>query len=94
MTVRVLYDEVGSHALPNVYVATPGRFWVAVSAFHTTRGRRNRFQLNFRNHRKIVVADGRVAFVGGLNVGDEYLGRGRLGPPPRAPWRPRRRWQR
>jgi len=36
---------------------------------------RNRFQLNFRNHRKIVVTDGRVAWVGGHNVGDEYLGK-------------------
>jgi len=35
----------------------------------------NRFQLNFRNHRKIVVVDGRTAYVGGLNVGDEYMGR-------------------
>ncbi|MGD7652858.1 MAG: phospholipase D-like domain-containing protein, partial [Verrucomicrobiales bacterium] len=33
--------------------------------------------LNFRNHRKIVIADGKVAFLGGLNVGDEYLGRDR-----------------
>lgn len=33
------------------------------------------FNLNFRNHRKIVVIDGKVGFVGGFNVGDEYLGR-------------------
>ncbi|MDG4557165.1 MAG: cardiolipin synthase [Candidatus Contendobacter sp.] len=77
--IRVLYDEIGSHALPKTYVETLRAAGVAVSAFHTTRGRRNRFQLNFRNHRKIVVVDGRVAFVGGLNVGDEYLGRGPLG---------------
>ena len=36
--------------------------------------RSNRFQLNFRNHRKIVVVDGLVAWIGGHNVGDEYLG--------------------
>src|ERR1051325_8754103 len=41
-----------------------------------TRARaRCRFQVNFRNHRKIVVVDGQEAWVGGLNVGDEYLGR-------------------
>ena len=34
-----------------------------------------KLRLNFRNHRKIVVADGVRAYVGGLNVGDEYLGR-------------------
>ncbi len=44
-------------------------------AFHSTQGPANRFQLNFRNHRKIVVVDGRAAWVGGANVGDEYLGR-------------------
>ena len=35
---------------------------------------RSRFQLNFRNHRKIVVVDGQIAWIGGHNVGDEYLG--------------------
>ena len=79
VAIRVLYDEIGSHALPKSYVETLRVAGIVVSAFHTTRGRRNRFQLNFRNHRKIVVVDGRIAFVGGLNVGDEYLGRGPLG---------------
>ncbi|MBK8535445.1 MAG: cardiolipin synthase [Candidatus Competibacteraceae bacterium] len=79
VSIRVLYDEIGSHALPKCYMETLRAAGIAVSAFRTTRGRRNRLQLNFRNHRKIVVVDGRVAFVGGLNVGEEYLGRGPLG---------------
>ena len=79
VAIRLLYDEIGSHALPKSYVETLRASGVQVSAFHTTQGRRNRFQLNFRNHRKIVVVDGQVAFVGGLNVGDEYLGHGPLG---------------
>lgn len=33
------------------------------------------FRLNFRNHRKIVVVDGKIGYVGGYNVGDQYLGR-------------------
>ena len=48
---------------------------IATSAFHTTKGKTNRFQLNFRNHRKIVVVDGKIAYLGGHNVGDEYLGK-------------------
>jgi cardiolipin synthase len=36
-------------------------------------------RLNYRNHRKIAVIDGKVGYVGGFNVGDEYLGRGPLG---------------
>jgi cardiolipin synthase len=43
--------------------------------FWTTQGLRNRFQINFRNHRKIVVVDGKTAFIGGHNVGDEYMGK-------------------
>ena len=31
--------------------------------------------MNFRNHRKIVVIDNNIGFVGGFNVGDEYLGK-------------------
>ena len=31
--------------------------------------------LNYRNHRKLVIIDGKVGFVGGFNVGDEYLGK-------------------
>ena len=72
--IYFLYDEVGCHT-------TKKEFWrelkdagVDVRPFLTTQGRGNRFQLNFRNHRKIVVVDGKVAFVGGHNVGDEYLG--------------------
>ncbi|MEW5297737.1 MAG: hypothetical protein WDW36_000922 [Sanguina aurantia] len=82
VTVCVLYDGVGSHDLPRHYVDTLRAGGVAIHAFATHRWR-NRFQLNFRNHRKIVVVDGTRAFVGGLNVGDEYLGL----KPPLAPWR-------
>lgn len=36
-------------------------------------------QINYRNHRKIAVIDGKVGFIGGINIGDEYLGKGKLG---------------
>lgn len=75
LRVYVLYDEIGSYGLPRSFIAELQSAGVVVSPFGTTQGPVNRFQLNFRNHRKILVADGRVAFVGGLNVGDEYLGR-------------------
>ena len=75
--VYVLYDEIGSLSLSNRYLQEMRAAGVQTSAFQTTRGRQNRFQLNFRNHRKVVVVDGRQAFTGGLNVGDEYLGRDR-----------------
>jgi len=78
--VRLTFDGLGSHSLPQEYVEELRSGGVAVRPFNTTAGTRNRFQLNFRNHRKIVVVDGRLAFIGGLNVGDEYLGKGPLGP--------------
>ena len=74
--VRVwfLYDEIGTRGL-KAYWQELRDAGVRATSFHTTRGPRNRFQLNFRNHRKIVVVDGKVGWVGGHNVGDEYLGR-------------------
>ena len=83
--VRVffLYDEIGSHGLTRAYRNELREAGVEVSAFNTTQGHRNRFQLNFRNHRKIVVVDGAEAWIGGHNVGDDYLGLY----PETAPWR-------
>jgi cardiolipin synthase len=72
-----LYDEIGCRNLPNRYIADLSKAGVHVHPFGTTQGRGNRFQLNFRNHRKITVVDGRIAYLGGHNVGDEYLGRSR-----------------
>ncbi len=69
----VLYDEIGS-SLPDPYLKSLREAGVRILPFNTTKGEANRFQLNFRNHRKIVVVDGREAWVGGLNVGDEYKG--------------------
>ena len=73
--VFFLYDEVGSNKLPRSYRRDLEEAGVHISPFNTTQGRRNRFQINFRNHRKIVVVDGHTAWIGGHNVGDEYLGR-------------------
>jgi len=81
--VYLLYDEIGSIALPRAYIETLREAGVKVTSFHSTKGKANRFQLNFRNHRKIVVVDGRSAFAGGLNVADEYM----EGTPKLGPWR-------
>jgi len=58
--VYMLYDEVGSSGLPKSYVNDLSAAGVEVSSFKPTQGWRNRFQLNFRNHRKIVVVDVRL----------------------------------
>jgi cardiolipin synthase len=77
--VYFLYDEMGSIELSKTYLAELRSAGVEVSEFNTRKGPSNRFQVNFRNHRKIVVVDGRLAWIGGHNVGDEYLGQGELG---------------
>jgi cardiolipin synthase len=71
--VYVQYDFIGSLGLPRSWVAALRDTGGLVTPFRASRG--SRFQINFRNHRKIVVVDGREAFIGGHNVGDEYLGR-------------------
>ncbi|MBB3103360.1 cardiolipin synthase [Azomonas macrocytogenes] len=81
--IYLLYDAVGSHALPRHYSTRLRQAGVQVHDFSTRGGFINRFQLNFRNHRKIVVIDGQIGFVGGHNVGDEYLGHD----PKLSPWR-------
>lgn len=73
--VHVIYDEIGSRNFHRTRLCRQLRqVGVRITAFNTTQGRRNRFQLNFRNHRKILVVDGHSAWVGGHNIGDEYLG--------------------
>ena len=71
--IYFLYDEIGCHKLPRRYIQEMENEGIVTSTFHTTKGKTNRFQLNFRNHRKIVVIDGKTAYVGGHNVGDEYV---------------------
>ncbi len=81
--VYVLYDELGSKDLPPSYSHELRSAGALIYPFNTTQGKGNRFRLNFRNHRKIVVVDGDSAYVGGHNVGDEYLGKH----PKLTPWR-------
>ncbi len=73
--VYFLYDEFGSHDLPSAYKSELTDAGVKVTPFNTRKGPGNAFQVNFRNHRKVVVVDGVSAWIGGHNVGDEYLGR-------------------
>jgi cardiolipin synthase len=75
----LLYDSVGSKGLTDAYLSELRDVGVSVQAFVTNRQFGRQFQINFRNHRKLVIVDGRVAFFGGLNAGDEYLGLGVLG---------------
>jgi len=72
--VRVIYDGVGSQRLGTAWVTRLRDAGITILDPDRSRGPTSRLEINFRNHRKTVVIDGSVAFVGGHNVGDEYLG--------------------
>jgi cardiolipin synthase len=74
VTVRVIYDGVGSHTLSKAYIASLKRAGIAVEPFLKPLIAFFDKRLNYRNHRKIVVVDGLVGFVGGINIGNEYVG--------------------
>ena len=73
--VYFLYDEIGSNKLSRSYLKQLDAAGIVHRSFGANRFWWSRLQINFRNHRKIIVVDGKEAFLGGLNVGDEYLGR-------------------
>jgi len=71
--VRLLYDAVGSHRLRPRKLETLRAAGGRCCVFLPLSLLRRRLQINLRNHRKILVVDGQTGFIGGLNVGDEYL---------------------
>ncbi|BBW97077.1 cardiolipin synthase [Geobacillus subterraneus] len=73
--IRFLYDAVGSWKLSSDYIEELRAAGVEMIPFSPVRLPFLSNQINFRNHRKIIVIDGSVGFVGGLNIGDEYLGK-------------------
>ncbi len=75
VAVRVIYDSVGCWKLSQQYLTDLKEAGVEVFAFFPVIFPILSEDLNYRNHRKIIVIDGSVGFVGGLNIGDEYLGR-------------------
>ncbi|MFN8613080.1 MAG: cardiolipin synthase [Vulcanimicrobiota bacterium] len=72
--VYFVYDELGSSTIQGAFVEKLREAGVKAWPFRTARGFRHRLQFNFRNHRKMVIVDGKVALVGGMNIGDRYLG--------------------
>nr|MDH3078193.1 cardiolipin synthase [Bacillus velezensis] len=72
--VRVLYDELGSRSLRKKFFKPARDAGGHVEVFFPSRLRPINLRLNYRNHRKLVIIDGETGYVGGFNVGDEYLG--------------------
>lgn len=71
--VRVIYDDIGCFlTLPKNYVSQLERYGIKCAVFNPFRPILSALQNN-RDHRKITVIDGKVAFTGGLNLADEYI---------------------
>lgn len=72
--VKVLYDEMGSRALTRSFFKDFLDAGGEIAIFFPSRFRLINLRLNYRNHRKMVVIDGKIGYTGGFNVGDEYVG--------------------
>lgn len=70
----VMYDEVGCISLPSDFFSPVRDAGGKVSGFRMAHRLQRGLNLNFRNHRKLVVVDGRICFLGGMNIADEYRG--------------------
>ncbi|WP_127585367.1 cardiolipin synthase [Paenibacillus koleovorans] len=73
--VRILYDDIGSRRLNDRFFRTYTMAGGQKAAFFPSRIPYFNLRVNYRNHRKIVVIDGKVGFLGGFNIGNEYMGR-------------------
>ncbi|MEH7303707.1 cardiolipin synthase [Neobacillus drentensis] len=72
--VRLMYDAMGSMTLSGTALNRMKEAGILVHPFLPLKSGFYNQKFNFRNHRKIIVIDGTVGFVGGLNIGVEYLG--------------------
>lgn len=77
--VRVITDEIGSFSTKEEFFRPLLNAGGYFSWNSTVRIRHFRFFFNFRNHRKLILVDGRIAYLGGMNIGKEYAGRA-IGP--------------
>lgn len=71
--IRIIYDGVGSYTLSNTYIKDLKSIDVEVYQFLPFKLGRFLASINYRNHRKIIIVDGEVAFTGGINISDKYL---------------------
>ena len=73
MTVRIIYDDVGSWGLKQKDIKFLRDSGIMVFPFLEVKFRALADKINYRNHRKIVVVDGMLGYIGGMNVADRYV---------------------
>lgn len=75
VSVKILYDAMGSRWLKHQSIQDIINNGGKAAAFLPSKIKLLNRNFNYRNHRKIVVIDDKVGFIGGFNIGDEYMGR-------------------
>lgn len=77
--VRVIYDHVGSFRTKKKYFKEMQQAGIEVYPFFKVRSPIFGSRINWRNHRKIVVIDGIIGYIGGMNIADRYIDGGKFG---------------
>ena len=72
LEVRFLYDDFGSHGLGKSFIKKMNEAGIQTAPFYKIRWYALANRINYRNHRKIVIIDGVIGFVGGINMSDKY----------------------
>lgn len=83
LEIRLIIDAIGSWSLSKSFLKKISQAGIQVGVFMPVRFPLIANKINYRNHRKIVVVDGKIGFVGGLNIADRYI----HGTPELGPWR-------
>lgn len=73
--IRFLYDGVGSFYLGRKFLKPMRDVGIAIAGTLPGPSFLERWSINLRNHRKIVIVDGQTGFTGGMNIGNEYIGK-------------------
>lgn len=72
VSVRFLYDDFGSHGLGKKFLRRLRDAGVETAPFYKVKWYVFANRINYRNHRKIIIIDGKKSFVGGINISDRY----------------------
>lgn len=73
LEVRFLIDHVGGRGLSPYLIHKMKKSGVLISFFFPSKLKYINFKANYRNHRKVAVIDGDIGYIGGMNIGDEYI---------------------
>ena len=73
VAVRVVYDDVGCWRVSQRFFSRMSREGISVQPFMPVRFPTLTRRVNYRNHRKVIVIDGQVGYIGGMNIADRYV---------------------